>query len=343
MAIMVDSFRESLDAWLDQVLPADLYLRARDLSPLTAAEVESLAATPGIARLRWQRQQNLLLDERQPPVTLLARFVDADGPAGLPMVAGGAPPRAELPVAWISEAVADLYGFRIGEAIALPLAGRRHAFVVAGVWRDYARQHGTIAISLDAYRALTGDARVTDAAVWLAAGEDAQRMAARLRERLGAGERLEIGTPGEIRAVSLRLFDRSFAVTYALEAVAIVIGLAGVAASFGALAAARRREFGMLRHLGMTRAQIGAMLAGEGALTAALGVAAGLLAGGAIGTVLIRVVNRQSFHWSMELALPVGMLAALALAMVALAALVSVVAARRAMQVEAVRAVREDW
>jgi hypothetical protein len=93
-------------------------------------------------------------------------------------------------------------------------------------------------------------------------------------------------------------------VTYLLEAVAVAIGLAGVAASFAALAAARRKEFGMLRHLGLTRRQIGWMLAQEGALAAGVGVLAGLLAGGAIGLVLIEVVNRQSFHWSMDVHVP---------------------------------------
>jgi putative ABC transport system permease protein len=75
---------------------------------------------------------------------------------------------------------------------------------------------------------------------------------------------LEVARPGEIRRISLHIFDRTFAVTYLLEAVAIVIGLAGVAASFASLAATRRKEFGMLRHLGVSRAQIGAMLALEG-------------------------------------------------------------------------------
>jgi len=160
---------------------------------------------------------------------------------------------------------------------------------------------------------------------------------------LPGGRGLEVAEPGEIRAVSLRLFDRTFLVTYALEAVAVLIGIAGVAASFGALALARRREFGMLRHLGMTRGQIAGMLAREGALVAALGVAAGTSLGLAIGVVLIRVVNRQSFHWSMDISVPLGGLALFAVVLVALASAASVLAARRAMGMDALRAVREDW
>ena len=123
---------------------------------------------------------------------------------------------------------------------------------------------------------------------------------------------LTIAYPREIRAISLRIFDRSFAVTYLLEAVAVLIGLAGVAASFAALAAG-------------------------------VGVLGGLLAGGAIGLVLIEVVNRQSFHWGMDLHVPWGSLALFASGLIALAALAAVLAGRQAMRQDAVLAVREGW
>jgi putative ABC transport system permease protein len=347
MAIMVTSFRVSLDAWLNEVLPADLYGRAGRASEtgfLDPAQQAMLRAIPGVAQVRFVRHQNLLLDPGRPAVALLARSLGAaPGEIGLPMVAGGASSRSDLPPLWITEAMVDLHGWAPGQVVQLPLAGRSERFVVAGVWRDYARQHGAVALDIEVYRRLTGDERVNVFSVWLAPGHGADAVAAAISQRLEGGERLEIARPGEIRQVSLRLFDRSFAVTYALEAVAILIGLAGVAASFGALAAARRREFGMLRHIGMTRRQIGAMLAVEGALVSALGVAAGLTLGLAIGLLLIHVVNRQSFHWSMEMHVLVGALGGFGLAMVTLAVLVSVVAARQAMRVEAVRAVREDW
>jgi putative ABC transport system permease protein len=118
--------------------------------------------------------------------------------------------------------------------------------------------------------------------------------------------------PGEIRSLSLQAFDRTFAVTYALELAAVGIGLVGLSSSFGALVLARRREFGVLRHLGMTRRQIGAMLATEGLAVSCIGLAVGLALGFAISLILIHVVNRQSFHWGMELSLPWTALAGLA-------------------------------
>ena len=344
MAIMVASFRDSVDQWLNQLLPADLYLRAAQSQAsgyLDEALQARLAAVPGVGRLRLTRHESLRLAAGQAPVALIARPLAANG-SNLPLVGAAQPGDGSAPNVWISEAMQDLYGWQRGQRVVVPLAGRPATLHVAGVWRDYARQNGALMIDLADYRHLTGDRLANDAAIELAPGAASAQVAAALAASAPPGT-LEVSRPGEIRALSLRIFDRTFAVTYLLEAVAVVIGLAGVAASFAALAAARRREFGMLRHLGLTRRQIGAMLAREGALAAGVGVLGGLLAGGAIGLVLIEVVNRQSFHWSMDVHVPWGSLALFAAALVGLAALAAVLAGRQAMRQDAVLAVREDW
>ena len=238
--------------------------------------------------------------------------------------------------------MADQFGWQPGQVVALPLGGMRREFQVNGVWRDYSRQTGALMIELALYRQLTSDQRVNDAAISV----DDPDASAQVASRLGAlaeGNALEVARPGEIRRISLAIFDRTFAVTYLLEAVAIVIGLAGVAASFASLAATRRKEFGMLRHLGVSRAQIGTMLALEGGLVAGIGVLGGGLAGAGIGLILIDVVNRQSFHWSMDLHLPAASLSIFVVLLVALAAAAAVIAGRQAMRQDAVLAVREDW
>lgn len=344
MAIMVSSFRESVDQWLDQILPADFYLRAGRANTsghLDAALQARIGLVPGVERIRFTRHDTLRLAAGKAPVALIARPVAADGHE-LPLVGAAQPAGGGDPAVWISEAMRDLYGWQPGQQVDLPLAGRAQRFRVAGIWRDYARQTGAVLVDLADYRRMTGDPLVNDAAIDLAPGAGAAQVATALIATADPGS-LEIAYPGEIRALSLGIFDRTFAVTYLLEAVAIVIGLAGVAASFAALAAARRREFGMLRHLGLSRRQIGWMLAQEGALAAGVGVLGGLLAGAAIGLVLVEVVNRQSFHWSMDLHIPWLSLAIFAATLVALAALAAVAAGRQAMRQEAVLAVREDW
>jgi putative ABC transport system permease protein len=343
MAVMVASFRESVDRWLDSVLPAQLYLRTTYAGETGYVEPEfqrRLLALPMIARVDFLRSARITLDPARPPVVVIARDRAA---LAFPLASARYERMPDDPPAvWVSEAISDFYGFRPGERIVLPLAGKREALVVVGVFRDYARQHGAILIDRSDYVALTGDRRVNDGALWLAPGASPADAMQAIRKLPGAAQ-LEIAAPGEIREASLRIFDRSFAVTYAMEAVAVLVGLFGLSSSLGAIVLARRREFGMLRHLGLTRLQIRGMLAAEGGLLALLGALAGLVTGAAISLVLIFVVNRQSFNWSMELHPPYAFLAALMALLVALAILTAVLSGQEAMGMGPVRAVREDW
>ncbi|MBX9810392.1 MAG: ABC transporter permease, partial [Burkholderiales bacterium] len=127
------------------------------------------------------------------------------------------------------------------------------------------------------------------------------------------------------------------------EIAAVLIGLFGVSVSFSAQALARRREFGVLRHVGMTRREIGMMLGCEGTLVAGLGTAFGLALGWLVSLILIHVINRQSFHWGMDLHMPWLPLAALAAVLIAAASATAVWSGRRAMSNNVVSAVREDW
>jgi putative ABC transport system permease protein len=348
MAIMVASFRQSLDDWLQHVLPADLYVRTSasgDAAFLTPADQERLARAPGVRRVDYARVQQLLLAPEKPPITLFAGPVEAADPGRrLPLVSGSVvPPAGAPPPVWVSEAMVDVYGFALGAVVELPIGGRNERFTVAGVWRDYIRQHGSVLIQRDLYVRLTGDRTANDGALWLEAGADPGRVKAAIRASLPGGDRLDIDEPGEIRRRSMQAFDRTFAITYVLELVALVIGLTGLSSSFGALVLARRREFGMLRHVGMTRRQIAAMLATEGFAVSALGLAVGLGLGWVISLILIHVVNRQSFHWSMDLAIPWGPLAAFCAVMLAAASLTATASARAAMTDDAARAVKDDW
>ncbi|WP_164158397.1 FtsX-like permease family protein, partial [Sandarakinorhabdus rubra] len=179
----------------------------------------------------------------------------------------------------------------------------------------------------------SGDAGATEAAVTLAPGASPARVEAALAAALptAVAGQAQFGRPADMRRVALSIFDRSFAVTYALEAIAILIGLAGVATSFSAQVLARLREFGMLRHVGLSRGQVLAMLAAEGAGLGLVGALTGLALGLVMALVLVKVVNPQSFHWTMDLALPWPLLGALVVALVASAGITALVAGRRAL------------
>lgn len=351
LTVMVASFRDSVSHWLDVVLPADLYLRtaaasaAGDTAFLPPGFAQAADGVEGVRRVASQRVRTLSLDAALPPVALLARPL-GDPARELPLVAGPlAVPPGRIGV-HVSEAMADLYGARVGGALpplAAALGVPADRFFVASVWRDYVRQSGAVVLDERHYRALTGDARVNEIQVWLAPGAALPQVQARLRALVPRGDLLEMASAQELRSVSLRIFDRSFAVTYWLQAVAIAIGLFGIAASFSAQVLARRKEFGLLAHLGLTRRQVLAVVAGEGAAWTVIGAIAGLLLGLAVSVVLVHVVNPQSFHWTMDLQVPWLRLALLCLAVIAAGTCTAWLAGRAAAGRDAVLAVKEDW
>jgi putative ABC transport system permease protein len=350
MAVMVWSFRGSVDEWLVQVLPADIYLRLEGDSSLDSDVQKRLLATPGVASINFRRMIPLRLSAERPAVILVAQTIDSQNPAKtLPIIGATFTPPTGTTAVWVSEPAMRLYGYQAGETIDLPITKRESdkpaKFFVAGIWRDYGRQQGAITMDTADYTALTDDHTRTDGSVELAPGAMAGQVIEDLRAALPQplAERIEFALPGELRALSLRIFDRSFAVTYLLEAIAILVGLAGVAATFSAQTLARTKEFGMLRHLGVTRRQIIAMLLMEGALLGTVGVIAGIGLGLAMSQVLIHVVNPQSFNWTMETRLPFALFATVTVALIGAAAATALLAGRRALSLDAVRAVREDW
>jgi putative ABC transport system permease protein len=347
MLIMVVSFRSSLEQWLTGVLNLDLYVRqaggeSNGLNPSTGA---AFAAIDGIERAEFFRYRSVILDSSQPerpPVSLVARSIGEDIENVLKMVKRAPQQQSPtLPEIWISEAIVDLYGFSAGSKVALPINGIAREVYVAGVWRDYARSFGAIAVSREQYVTWTGDTQINDVALTLKPRMNKASVIARIRA-MPDGARYEIADAAEIRKLSLSIFDRSFAVTYALEIAAIFVGLAGISATFSASAWARRREFGMLRHLGVSRREIAQLLATEGALLGGLGAMIGLALGIVIALVLIFVVNRQSFHWSMELHIPWLALTVLSLVLITLTTISATVSGRYAMSKQVVSTVKED-
>ena len=367
LTVMVSSFRGSVTQWLDAVLPAPLYVRSALGTPgsegalMPAGFAEAVAQLPGLQRVQPQRASPLELAPTLPALTLISRPLGTDPGRALPLVGDALPvPTGRIGV-YVSEAVVDLYGVRPGtdwpalskafSASAKDSSGPAAIFYVAGVWRDYARQTGAVMMDRAAWLQLTGDARTSDLALWPDPAADLQGLQASLRALAAAqagqaghgAPTLEFISSGALRERSLHIFDRSFAVTYWLQAVAIGIGLFGVAASFSAQVLARRKEFGLLVHLGLTRRQVLAVVAAEGAAWTMVGAGAGLLLGLAVSMVLVHVVNPQSFHWTMDLALPLLRLLALCAAVVAAGTATAWLAGRAAAGRDAVLAVKEDW
>ena len=381
LTVMVASFRGSVIQWLDAVLPSPLYVRSAlqaaggDAALLPPGFAEAVARLPGVDKVAPLRTSPLQLSAARPALTVLSRPLGADPAQVLPLTGPALPVPAGQIGVYVSEAVVDLYGMRPGQAwpelskAFMPVAPDHQAqaatFFIAGVWRDYVRQTGAITLDSAAYQRLTGDTRISDLALWPADGADLAALQSRVRSAAhqasaavpaGSNDSGAISTNVDgnpplvefisaqaIRERSLQIFDRSFAVTYWLQAVAIGIGLFGVAASFSAQVLARRKEFGLLAHLGLTRRQILAVVAGEGAAWTGIGAIAGVLLGLAVSVVLVHVVNPQSFHWTMEMNIPAPRLWALCAAVVVSGTVTAWLAGRAAAGRDAVMAVKEDW
>ena len=375
MLVMVGSFRASLDQWLTQVLPADIYLRSslkvasaystQQNAPLPLAYIAAVRQHPVTGRLLTQRSGLLLLDGATEPLAFQARALDEQNLPLASRLAQAAPSGPSGAVAiYINEALRDSLGLLPGQALMLrltPDGPPLHGYVRA-VWRDYARQSGALLLPLADYQRWSGDTRITELYVWLAPGVAPQQGLAGLNSLLAPPRAAATGGPanstglaslqaqdvelaevGELRALSLRIFDRSFAITVWLQAVALGIGLFGIAASQSAQVLARKREFGLLLHLGLTRAGILRLLALEAALLSGVGALAGLALGLGLSAVLIWVVNPQSVHWTMDMSLPWPRLAALVAAVFIAGVAAALVAGRQAASADAVQAVKEDW
>ena len=354
LTVMVTSFRASVSQWLETVVPAPMYVRAAglpagdDAAIFSRDLVQDVSRFEDVERLQAQRVSSLRLSTTQAPITVLAKPLGNAVEHAIPMVNAPLPAAPNTIPVYVSEAVLPLYGVRPGDewpalSNALQREGKNAPrLFVAGVWRDYVRQFGAVVIDAADYERITADARTSDLAIWPKANADLPALQKQISAAL-PGAALEFTTSGAIRARSLAIFDRTFAVTYWLQIVAIGIGLFGVAASFSAQVLARRKEFGLLAHLGLTRAQILGVVAGEGAAWTSIGAIAGTTLGTAVSAVLIFVVNPQSFHWTMDLHLPWLRLALLALSLVAAGTLTAWIAGRAAASRSAVLAVKEDW
>ncbi len=353
MAIMVYSFRVSVDDWLQAILPADLYVRVATNSNQAAFEAgdrQVLSSVEGVQSVSFLRSVELLINPELAPLVLLARPIDTRDPGATLPLTGALfdmdKRDARCTMVYASEPASRLYGWQTGDSIDLPLPypnDTTPCYQVRGIWRDYARQQGAIAIDLTDYRRISGDMSVSDASVWLDKSAEPDQTTVAIRQALPELPGLQIRSAASIRALSLHIFDRSFAVTYALEAVALLVGLFGVATTYSGEALARIREFGMLRHLGMTRLQLARLFASESLLSISFGVIWGAFLGGLISQVLIHRVNPQSFNWTMRTHWPIGMLLFAALSLITLGVATAIFAARHAAGRAPIAAVRADW
>lgn len=352
MHVMIYSFRFSLDNWLTQVLPAPLYLKPNH--PATPSFPDQfqkdMAELPGLELTEFWGQQSIILDPKRPAVELIARPIHSGNAAQRLPMTGNLLEQAgpgTLPV-WVSEPMTDLYGLQVGSQIELQLdQGLKLPVTVMGVWRDYTRQHGAIVLPKDE---LLAQFRVkfddTQGAAWPDSNSTVDELKAgisTLAEKSGLSNRIDFAEPGEIRQISLDIFDRSFAITYLLEIAAVVIGLFGVGTTFSAMALQRKREFALLGAMGASPAWTLKLIAWEALIASCVAAGVGMTIGLAFAGILIFVVNPQSFHWTMEWHTPWRDLVLMVAVLLLMSSVTVTLALRGKLGQQLIHQLKEDW
>ncbi len=352
MMVMVSSFRTSVSDWLGMVLPADLYTISQAMSdqPGLDANVQTLiAALPQVHKVETSRQRSLRLAYDRPEVMLIAKPLNLQNPIQSVALLGLAklPPedgRSRV-VVFGSEAMADVYGWRAGEEALLPLTAQGQQSVwVGGLFRDYGRQHGTVVMSTPDYERLTGDRSRSSVSVWLANGADPAKVMAQIQSLGAELAQLKWITASDVRQLSLKIFDRSFAMTYALEAAALFVALFSVAAGVTGQLILRRREFGVLAHLGMSAPDRWRLVSLEVGLLLVVAIVWATFLGVLMSQILIHKVNPESFHWTMNTHFAVGQWALISGLLLVIGVLTARWAARQGLDPRRLaESLRADW
>ncbi|HET6208653.1 MAG TPA: FtsX-like permease family protein [Terracidiphilus sp.] len=317
VGIMVGSFRQTVVTWMDEGLPADLYLRpagdpAADRHPtITPDLADSIASLPGVESVSRFRAYEI--EYQGLPVTLAGAEMNPNRPREFSNFLSGRPPRrvlAELAVgdaAIVSEPFAYKHHVQAGDSITLWLGGRQVAFRIVDIFYDYGNERGFILLDRVTMLRYLPDPAPSNLAVYLAPGVDLET-ARNAIKRTAAHHDVLIFSNRDIRREGVRIFDQTFAITYALEAIAVIVAVMGIAGALLSIVIDRRREFGLLRIMGATSAQIRKLILVEAGLIGILANIAGLALGIVLSLVLIFVINKQSFGWTIQFHWPVSVL-----------------------------------
>jgi putative ABC transport system permease protein len=317
VGIMVGSFRQTVQLWMNNQLRADLFIRppgdvASDRHPtIERGVVDAISKLPGVAGVDWFRGYEISY-EGQPSTLEAAETTGAHQLGSVEFYSGrsSATIDAELrrgDYALITEPFANKHHLRTGDVVTLPLGAAQVPLRIIDVFYDYGSEKGFVVISAATARRYLGDVEPSNLAVYLAPGADLDAVRREV-ERATAGHKLLVFTNRNLRTEAIQIFDRTFAITYALEVIAVVVAIVGIAGALLALVIDRRRELGLLRFLGAARWQVRNLIVLEAGLIGLLSNLAGLVLGIVLSLLLILVINKQSFGWTIRFHWPVAVL-----------------------------------
>ncbi len=314
IAIMVGSFRETLVYWVENSLAADLYVRpatkhgAGGNITLSASSVQTLTGHPQI--LAADELRNFDVSYQGSRIILNAANFAVAAAHG----------RLSFKNTWdwrgvladcqghdavvISEPLALRYGLGVGQSIQLPTPSGELSFAIRGIYFDYSNDRGSVTMDHGTYEKYFGALVPSNIALFLKPGADADAVREALLSQLGPATSVEIFTNATLRKEIMRIFDSSFAITWALEIIAILVSMAGVATTVLTLVLERREELTLLHQLGTSQRQLRWTMAVEAGVIGGMSQLIGLALGLILSIILIYVINVQSFGWTIQFHFP---------------------------------------
>lgn len=326
VAVMVGSFRDTVQVWVENRLQADVFVRALDWthdspSGLDPSLVDLVESTPGVRRVVEYHSQPLFfrgqrtfltVHWQRDPVTGRISPVEDAGVTNFRFLSGGSPramlERLRQGDALVSEPFARRFRLAVGDRMQLPTPSGFRTVRLAGIYYDYASSEGEIELGLAQYLRWFGAPPVTSASLDAQPGVSSAELRRRVQRRvaaMGGGRvQLAINDNASLRGEVLKIFDQTFRITWGLELIALAVAILGVANTLLAVALERRRELAILRFLGSTSAQTRRMLLAESGLIGILSVLVGAGMGSILALILIDVINVQSFGWTIQIHIP---------------------------------------
>ena len=326
VVVMVRSFRQTVQIWVSETVIADMvvappaWLHGRHAGQasraLPGAWAAKLASIDGVAAVDTYRDVHV--DVQGQSVALISRDLRLHAERSRYLVIEGDSATvlrraAETGGVLMSEVLANRLGVREGLSVAVTTpSGVKNVPIVARFY-DYATDGGKMVMDRALYQSLWHDDRVTVFPIYLRTGADGDAIRRSLTQRLAVDERESFSplviSNAELRREILDIFDRTFVLTYVLEAIAVLIAVLGIVNTLVTAVLERRRELATLQAIGASPAQVKQLVLWEAAYLGLLGAVLGVIGGVLLAVVLIKVINRQSFGWTIQMTVPIDVLA----------------------------------
>lgn len=351
VGIMVGSFRQTVLIWMDNQLQADLYLRpagpaAADRHPTIGADLaDGIERIQGVAAV--DRFRAYEISYQGLPATLGSADTQASRHYRRAELLSGRTPEevyrdlGKPDTAIVSEPFANKHKVKAGDTIELALGGKKVRLRILDVYYDYANERGYVILDRASMLRYLPDPAPSNIAVYIRPGASLDAVKHSI-ETYAAGRNVVVFSNRGLRAEAIKIFDRTFAITYALEAVAVVVAVMGIAGALLALVIDRRREFGLLRFLGAGAGQVRKLILVEAGLIGILANVAGLALGAVLSLLLIFVINKQSFGWTIQFHWPTAVLIGALTVVYAATLLAGLYPARVAVKLNPIEVVHED-